>query len=124
MIKGIKSNGKYLYIHGGHDTYPNISAGAAGSGMVRWNPNMQQLEVNDGNTWLSLENSYPTVELSNEAIEILDWARKKREQEQQWYKLASNNEAVRIALEQLEQAQTRVELTAYLARDYDTETTS
>ena len=40
------------------------------------------------------------------------------------YKLATTNEAVRIALDQLEQARTRLELTAHLARDYEETTTS
>jgi hypothetical protein len=37
-----------------------------------------------------------------------------------WYSLASSNEAVRIALEQLEQAKTRLELTAILSREHET----
>jgi hypothetical protein len=50
----------------------------------------------------------------------VQWARKKRDEENEWYKLASSNEAVRIALEQLEQAKTRLELTAILSREYET----
>jgi len=51
---------------------------------------------------------------------MLLWARKKRDEESKWYALASSNEAVRIALDHLEQAKTRLELTAILAREYET----
>ena len=124
MIKGINSSSRYITINGGSPSTPYISPGAAGAGMIRWNPNMNHLEVNDGNTWIQLNMNYASIELSSDAESLLEWARKKKNEEQDWYTLASNNEAVRIALEQLEQAKTRVELTAILAREHDKETTS
>jgi hypothetical protein len=61
--------------------------------------------------------------MNPDAEKAIEWALKRIEQEKQWYELASNNEAVRIALDQLEQAKTKLELTAILARDYE-QTTS
>lgn len=124
MIKGINSNGKYIAINGGNPTTPYISPGSAGAGIIRWNPNMNQLEVNDGSSWIQISMNYASIELTPDAESLLDWARKKRNEEEKMYELASNNEAVRIALEQLEQAKTRLELTAILAREHDKETTS
>jgi hypothetical protein len=60
------------------------------------------------------------VGLDQEVLDVIQWARKKRDKEEKWYQLASSNEAVRIALEQLEQAKTRLELTAILSRDHET----
>ena len=124
MIKGINSSSRYITINGGSPSTPYISPGAAGAGMIRWNPNMNHLEVNDGNTWIQLNMNYASIELSSDAESLLEWARKKKNEEQDWYTLASNNEAVRIALEQLEQAKTRVVLTAIFAREHVKETTS
>jgi len=78
------------------------------------------MEVFDGNSWIMLNMDYAGVGLNSEAESLLDWARKKRDEESKWYALASSNEAVRIALEQLEQAKTRLELTAILSREYET----
>ena len=122
MINGINSNSKYITISGGGSSGPYISPGAAGAGMIRWNPNTNQMEVNDGNSWILIPMSYATINFNPEIENLLEWAKKKRDKEEKFYELASTNEAVRIALEQLEQAKTRLELTAHLAREYETTT--
>jgi hypothetical protein len=76
--------------------------------------------VFNGSNWQTISSSYATVSLDQDVLDIIQWARKKRQEENDWYKLASSNEAVRIALEQLEQAKTRLELTAILSREYET----
>lgn len=77
MIKNIAGSA-YITVNGSTPSMPYISPGANGAGMVRYNGNMQQLEINDGNSWLSIGMSYPTIELSRDAIEILEWARLER----------------------------------------------
>lgn len=81
------------------------------------------MEVFDGNTWMKIYASSANVGLNTEAEQAISWAIKRMKQEKDWYELATNNEAVRIALEQLEQAKARLELTTILAREHD-ETTS
>lgn len=120
MLKGLSSSGKYMYVHGGNaSTYINNSSGSQGVGNVRYNTSNQQFEVWDGNSWITISMDYAQVGLNPEAESLLDWAKKKRDEELAWYELAANNEAVRIALEQLEQAKTKLELTAHLAREYE-----
>lgn len=82
MIKGI-SGGKYITVTGGSSSDPYISPGAVGAGMVRYNTNMNCIEVNDGNMWKQMGMSYASIELTPEAQELLDWARKKRLEEMQ-----------------------------------------
>lgn len=82
MIKGL-TGGRYINVSGGNVNTPYISPGAAGAGMVRYNPNMQCMEVNDGNSWLQLHSSYASVTLDAEAEGLLDWAKKKRAEEMQ-----------------------------------------
>ena len=81
MIKGITQTGKYTIVSGGNSANPYISPGAVGAGMVRWNSNMNYMEVNDGNMWKPIEANYASVGLTNEAESLLDWARQKREEE-------------------------------------------
>jgi len=82
MIKGITPS-RYIMVSGGSPSNPFISPGAVGAGMMRYNGNMNCIEVNDGNMWKQLESTYATVELTGEAQSILDWAKKKMYEEQQ-----------------------------------------
>ena len=98
--------------------YINNNSSNPMQGMIRlWGTDFQ---VFDGTAWIQLASSYATVSLDQDTQDLLQWARKKRDEESKWYSLASSNEAVRIALEQLEQAKTRLELTAILSRDHET----
>lgn len=96
MIKSITS-GFGLTIKGGTISYPyinmtNYSAGIAG--MLRFNGNTQNIEVYDGNTWYSLPNDLPSIELSSEVQSLLDWARKKRDEETRIKDLAKANPTI------------------------------
>ena len=121
MIKNITPIGRYITVSGGNSsTYVNGYSGAQGVGNMRFNTSTQNMEVFDGSSWITLNMDYASVGLNGDAESLLDWAREKRNEEMKWYSLASSNESVRIALEQLEQAKTRLELTAILSRDHET----
>jgi hypothetical protein len=123
MIKGINSSSRYITVSGGSPSNTYISPGSVGAGMIRWNPNMNCMEVNDGNMWKTIDMSYASVELTSDAESLLEWARKKRDKETTLYALAEKNSAVKIALDNLEQAQQQLEITAHLAREHE-QTTS
>jgi len=124
MISNVMPTGRYVQVSGGStSTYINNYSGSQGVGNMRYNTSSQRMEVFDGNNWMQLNMGAVSVGLHHEAEQAIDWALKKIKQEKEWYELASNSEAVRIALDQLEQARTRVELTAILARDHE-QTTS
>jgi hypothetical protein len=119
MIKGLQGN-IGITVTGGNTSVPYVNQNTNNpiTGMMRiWGSDMQ---VFDGNGWINMSTSYATVGLDQDVLEIVQWARKQRDKEDAWYKLATTNEAVRIALEQLEQAKTRLELTAILSREYET----
>jgi hypothetical protein len=119
MIKGLQGIGG-VTVQGGNVSLPYIGPNINNpiQGMMR--VNNTDLEVFNGTGWQSLPSSYATVGLDQDTLDIVQWARKKRDEESKWYALASSNEAVRIALDHLEQAKTRLELTAILAREYET----
>ena len=119
MIKGLQGV-TGITVGGGNTALPYVGPNSSNpmTGMMRIHNT--ELEVFNGSNWQTISSSYATVSLDQDVLDIIQWARKKRQEENDWYKLASSNEAVRIALEQLEQAKTRLELTAILSRDYET----
>ena len=119
MIKGLQGISG-ITVSGGNTALPYIGPNANNpmTGMIR--VHNTELEVFNGSSWQMISSSYATVGLDTDMQDLLQWARKKRDEESKWYALASSNEAVRIALEQLEQAKTRLELTAILSRDHET----
>ena len=119
MIKGLQGISG-ITVSGGNTALPYVGPNANNpmTGMLRINGT--EMEVFNGSSWQQLSTSYATVSLDQDTQDLLQWARKKRDEESKWYTLASSNEAVRIALEQLEQAKTRLELTAILSRDHET----
>ena len=121
MIKSITPSGRYITVSGSNaSTYVNGYSGAQGVGNMRYNTSTQNMEVFDGNSWMTLSMDYTSVGLNSEAESLLDWARKKRDEELAWQSLANNCEAVRIALTNLEKAKQQLDITAKLAREYDT----
>lgn len=80
MIKNINGS-RYINITGAYYSDPYISPGSVGAGMLRWNPNMNCMEVSDGSVWKQITTTNPTVELTQEAQNILDWAKQKMEEE-------------------------------------------
>jgi hypothetical protein len=119
MIKGINSSGRYITVSGGSASNPYISPGAAGAGMVRYNPNMNQLEINDGNSWQTLQTSYATVELTPETESLLDWARKERQRQYDRESRIQNNPALKKAYEAIKRAEENFDLLETIAGDYN-----
>ena len=123
MIKSIHSNSPFITVSGGNpgSTYiGNYSNNAPGVGNMRYNPNSQNIEVYDGSTWIILSAHHANINLTPEAVSLLEWARKKRDEEMMWQSLAKENKAVKIALDNLEQARQQLDITAKLSRDYET----
>lgn len=104
MIKGI-TGGKYVMVQGGSSSDPYISPGSAGAGMMRYNPNMNCMEVNDGNMWKQLGMSYATIALDAEAESLLNWAKEERDRQRLREKRIQENPALRKAYEAILRAE-------------------
>jgi hypothetical protein len=109
MIKGI-TGGKYVMVQGGSSSDPYISPGSAGAGMMRWNPNMNCIEVNDGSMWKQLGMSYATVALDPEAESILNWARQERDRQRLREKRIQENPALKKAYEAIQRAEANYDI--------------
>ena len=110
MIKTINS-GKYINVEQAYTSPPYISPGATAAGMIRWNPNMQCFEVNDGAVWQQYTMASPTIELNTEAQELLDFVKKQRDRQ----RLAEQNPALEKALEAIKRAEDNFDILAKVA---------
>ena len=119
MIKGINTGGRFITVNGGTpgSTYINNYSGGQGVGNIRYNTSTQSMEVYDGNSWQMLTMNYATVNLTWDAEQALEWACKKRNEELEWERLASESAAVKIALDNVEKAKQQLKVTATLAKE-------
>jgi hypothetical protein len=123
MIKSITTSSPHLYgAGGGSFPYVSCNPGNPAQGMIRINGS--DMEVFDGTVWLKMYMNNVDIGLSSSANSAIDWAIERMEEEQEWQKLAESNKAVKIALDNLEEARRQLSITATLAREHDTETTS
>jgi hypothetical protein len=117
MIKGINTSGRYLKVTGGDVSTNYISPGATGSGMLRYNGNTNQIEVNDGNSWQTLHSNYATVELNPEIESLLEWARLERTKQRIREERIEQNPALKKAYESVLRAQANFDILDKIAGD-------
>lgn len=119
MIKGLQGISG-ITVSGGNTALPYVGQNANNpmTGMLRINGT--EMEVFNGSSWQMLSTSYATVGLDQDVLDLVQWARKKRDAELAWESLAKDNQAVKIALDNLEQAKRQLDVTAKLAREYET----
>jgi multidrug resistance efflux pump len=84
---------------------------------------MNVMEVYDGQNWREIANSYANVSLTGEAEALLDWARRKRNEEAELEALAKEHPAINIALANLKKAKMQLDATIILSKEHD-QTTS
>ena len=117
MIKGINSSGRYLTVSGGTASNPYISPGSVGAGMMRYNPNMNCIEVNDGNMWKQLDTSYASIELTPETESLLEWARLERTKQRVMADRIEQIPALKKAYEAVLRAQENFDILDKIAGD-------
>jgi len=126
MIANITANGNtLLWVSTGGSTMPYINMNAPSSGMMRWNGNNNSIEVFDGSTnlWQQMYGKTADIQLSPQIQAVISWAHLKMAEESEWEKLATTNDAVKIALENMKKAKQQLDITAKLVKDHN-ETTS
>jgi hypothetical protein len=121
MINNINTSGRHIIVHSNSGTGPYISPGAVGAGMVRWNANMNQMEVNDGNTWIAFSQGYATIDLTPDTESLLEWARKERDRQLKRERLINSNIALKKAWEAIQRAEANFDiLEKFVENDEDT----
>lgn len=115
--------GQYLTITnttGG--TYYNTNHTAPLSGQMRYHSG-GKIEVFDGSMWHQIYNQ-PTIALNEEVINVINWVKKKIEEEQTLLTLPSDHPAVKAAKERLtlakaemKQAEEQLKITMILSEN-------
>lgn len=118
MIKSIMG-GKHVNIVNGSFSpmYLNAYSGAPGIGNMRYSPSTQNIEVYDGNSWISMPTNYTTVELTPDAQQAIDWAKEERARHLQYEELAKKHPAVADAIESLKDAELKLRELAILCTE-------
>jgi hypothetical protein len=80
MIKGLMGT-RGVVVDGGNTSVPYVNTNTNNpmQGMIRISGS--DMQVFDGNNWMTLSTSYATVRLENDTEELLNWARQKRQEE-------------------------------------------
>jgi len=109
MIKQVHP-GKGINISNSYNSYPYISPGSNGAGMVRWNGSSNCFEVNDGAVWMKLQMSDPTIELSLNSIAAIEWALAQMYKERMREERIKNNPALQKAYEAIQRAEANFDI--------------
>ena len=123
MINSFTQASKYITAYMGSNNDPYFSMSAPSAGMLRFNGDNRNFEVYDGSSWRTMYGTSASVSMSPDAEQAISWAILKMSEEKDWKELAETNQAVKIALENLEQARQQLNITARLAREYEQTTT-
>lgn len=119
MIKTVNGTGRYVMVQGGFPatTYINTSSGFMNVGDVRFNTNMQRLEVYDGNMWVELNTSHASVGLTPDAEIAIDWAKRKLNEELALEQKAKDNPAIADLLRQRNTIDEQIKVIEILTKD-------
>ena len=121
MITGVTTGktGGYLYVDGSYSSLPNVYSNPNNplQGIVRYMSNTNRFEVFDGTSWIPVTPGMPAVSLSNEAIDILNWAKQKMTDEHLLAELANTNPGVADAIDNLKKAQEQVDIMITLVKE-------
>ena len=119
MIKSIHSNSPFITVSGGNpgSTYIGNYSNAPGVGNMRYNPNSQNIEVYDGSTWIILSAHHTTINLSDEAVSLLEWARKKRNEELDIERLAQTNPVIKDLINQIKDKEEQIRVVQTLLKE-------
>lgn len=123
MIKGL-AGGVGIKITGGDTSVPyiNMNTEIPMQGMIRvWGTDLQ---VFGGTGWMKVPSSYATATLDEYTLELLDWAKKKKMEEEVFLSLPNDNPAVKIARQninrikqELARAEEQLKITEILSQD-------
>jgi len=105
MIGKIEQTGRYVAVTGGTASNYVNNSGYMGVGQLQFNTGTQQLEVYNGTSWQRLQLGQYYVGLNPRAEDILDWAAKKMEQEQEARAMAEQYPAVADAMGAVREAE-------------------
>ena len=119
MIKSLNTNGPFITVSGGNpgSTYIGNYSNAPGVGNMRYNPNNQNIEVFDGSTWIILSAHHANINLTPDAVSLLEWARKKRDEELELARLAESSPVIKDLINQVKEKEEQIKVVQTLIKE-------
>ena len=119
MIKSISTSSPFITVSGGNpgSTYIGNYSNAPGVGNMQYNPNSQNIEVYDGSTWIILSAHHANINLSDETVRLLEWAKKKMLEEVERNKLAETNPAINDLMKQIKDKEEQIRVVQTLIKE-------
>lgn len=87
------------------------------AGDLRFNGSNNMIEVYDGNSWFQVHGGHAYVDLSSDVKDLLEWARKKKIEDDRLKDLASSNPTIKSLLEQIKQKEEQIKMVEILIQD-------
>jgi hypothetical protein len=117
MIKGLQGISG-VTVSAGNTALPYVGPNISNpmTGMMRINGT--EMEVFNGSSWLMLSTSYATVGLDQDVLDIVQWARKKRDQELEYERMAKEHPAVQHAINAIKRAEEQLDLVVKLSKEH------
>ena len=119
MLRTVSGAGRYVTVSGGMpgNTYINSSSGYMNVGDVRYNVQMQRLEVYDGQIWIEISTGHASVGLTPDAEIALDWATRKRDEELALEHLAKSNPTIADLVNQKKELDDKIKMVQTLMKE-------
>jgi hypothetical protein len=119
MLRTVSGAGRYVMVQGGMPahTYINSSSGYMNVGDVRYNVQMQRLEVYDGQIWVEISTGHASVGLTPDAERALDWANRKIEEEAELDRLAASNATIADLIKQKKELDDKIKMVQILTKE-------
>lgn len=115
MINSI-SGSSHIVVSNMYSSQPYVDSSKASAGMVRYHNS--NFEVYDGSTWMTISGSYPSIDLSGNAISAINWALEKMSQEREQQDLAKTHPAVANAIEAVKRAEEQLHVIVQLTKEH------
>jgi hypothetical protein len=126
MIKSLAS-GVGVKVSGGDSSFPYVPMNHENpiQGMIRvWGSDLQ---VFNGSSWTVMQSNYATVTLDEYTLDLLNWARMKKKEEEVLISLPNDHPAVKLARQNvnlakqaLARAEDQLKITEILSQDEQT----
>lgn len=123
MIKSI-AGGQGVAVSNASSNWPFFQNHTNNSlaGSVRYDGNTQNFQVFDGAHWITISTMYPMIELTPDVHELLQWAKKKRDQEYKLNDLIRQYPLLRSSKDKLDLAKEQLDILLALVQNHSTTT--
>jgi hypothetical protein len=116
MIGHIGQTGKYIAVTGGPGSNYVNNSNYMSVGQLQFNTNSQRLEIYNGTSWQPFNMGQYYVGLNPHAEDLLDWVKKKRDEEKEARAMAEQYPAVADAIGAVREAEQQLKTIVALCR--------